>query len=244
MGFSGDPRVALWEKEWARIEAGEPPPNHEDPPRRHHYVPEMYLRRFAAPVNGRKGKKTRRVGRIEARLGPSSAITIGVHDAAVETDFYAVETNDPRRVQEAEHIIGVFEQAAGYAFASLDRHPNELPDDIDRENLSLYMALQFVRGPDTADFQTRLYTQTSRMLTKVAAASPDYVRNHLTEQGEDASDDAVARASSHFKEAAKTLSVTPHKNDTVATILRGPIDFMPYFFRLLRRISGREIELT
>jgi hypothetical protein len=49
MGFSGDPRVALWEKEWARIEAREPPPNHENPPRRHHYVPEMYLRRFAAP---------------------------------------------------------------------------------------------------------------------------------------------------------------------------------------------------
>jgi hypothetical protein len=231
MGFSGDPRVALWEKEWARIEAGEPPPSHENPPRRHHYVPEMYLRRFAAPVNGKKGKKTRRVRRIEARVGPSSAITIGVHDAAVETDVYSVETDDPRRVHEAEHIIGVFEPAAGYAFASLDRHTNDLPDDIDRENLSLYMALQFGRGPDTADFQTRIYTQTSRMIMKAAAARPDYVRNHLTEQGEDASDEAAARASSKFKDAAKTLSVAPHKNDTVATILRGPIDFMPYFFK-------------
>ena len=228
MGFSGDPRVALWEREWARIEANELPPNADNPPRRHHYVPEMYLRRFASRS---KGKGTPRVRRVEPRLGPVSAITIGVHDAAVETDFYTTETDDPRRAHEAEHIIGVFEKAAGYAFANLDRRPNDLPDDIDRENLSLYMALQFVRGHDTRDFQERFYTQTSRMLMRVAASQPNYVRNFLTERGDDASDEAVAKASAAFSKAAKTVTATPHKNETVAAILRGPTDFMPYFFK-------------
>lgn len=54
---------------------------------------------------------------------------------------------------------------------------------------------------------------------RVAATQAEYVRHFLTEQGEDASDEAVAKASAMFSKAAKTLSVTPHKNDTVATIL-------------------------
>jgi hypothetical protein len=231
MGLSGDPRVAVWEREWARIQANEPPPNAGAPPRRHHYVPEMYLRRFASRSSGKRNKGAPRVRRVEARLGPGSAINIGIHDAAVENDFYAIESEDERRMHEAEHIIGVFERAAGYAFASLDRNTNALPDDIDRENLSLYMALQFVRGHETADFQTRFYTQTSRMIMRVAASQPEYVRNFLAEQGEDASDAAVAKASARFAKAAGSISATPHKNDTVATILRGPIDFMPYLFQ-------------
>ncbi|WP_437746591.1 DUF4238 domain-containing protein [Sorangium sp. So ce1504] len=228
MKFSDDPRIAVWEREKARIDRNEPPPNWENPPKRHHYVPEMYLKRFAAR-SGPKG--TPRVKRIEAKLGPDSGIVIGVHDAAVETDFYNIETDDPRRVHEAEHIIGVFETAAGYAFANLDRlGADYFPDDLDRENLAMFMALQFVRGHDTGDFQTRLYTQTSRMIMRIAASSPDYVRNFLKERGDDTSDEAVAKTADAFRRAAKSLSVTPHKNETVEAMLKGPNDFMHYFF--------------
>jgi Protein of unknown function (DUF4238) len=153
MRFSADPRIAVWEREKARIDANEPPPNAENPPRRHHYVPEMYLKRFAART---KPKGTPRLRRFEAKEGPGGGSIIGVHDAAVETDFYAIESDDPRREHEAEHILSVFEQAAGYAFANLDRGADHFPDDIDRESLSMFMALQFVRGHDTADFQERL----------------------------------------------------------------------------------------
>ena len=154
MPFSDDPRIAVWEKEKARTDANEPPRNFANPPKRHQYVPEFYLGRFSA--RSKKRKATPRVMRIESSLGTSSRTLIGVHDAAVETDFYTVETDDPRRVHEAEHIIGVFERAAGYAFANLDRYgPKHFPDDIDRENLSLYMALQFARLHDTRDFQAR-----------------------------------------------------------------------------------------
>jgi hypothetical protein len=229
MGFSVDPRLAMWEREWARIQANKPPPNSDSPPKRHHYVPEFYLRRFAARSSR---KATPRLRRIEARVGPSSAITIGVHDAAVETDFYRIDTNDPRRVHEAEHFIGAFERAAGYAFANLDRLGSDhFPDDIDREHLSLFMALQFVRGHDTGDFQTRFYTQTAQMIMRVAATAPDVVRNFLAEQGEDTSDEAVAKTAATFAKAAKTARVVPHKNETIQAVIRGPLDFMPYFFK-------------
>jgi len=230
MTFSDDPRVSVWQREMARIEANEPPPNSDNPPKRHHYVPEMYLRRFASSTD--KRNRVPRVSRIEGRAGTASRIVIGIHDAAVETDFYTVETDDPRREHEAEHIIGVFERAAGYAFANLDRlGPDHFPDDVDRENLAMFMALQFVRGHDTGNFQARFYTQTSRMMMRVAAASPDYVRGFLKERGDDTSDEAVARTAAAFREGAKTVSVSPHRNETVEAILRGPIDFMPYFFK-------------
>lgn len=229
MAFSDDPRIAAWEREKARVEANEPPPNHQNPPKRHHYVPEMYLARFAARS---APTSTPRVQRLDAKSGPASAIVIGVHDAAVETDFYTVETDDPRRAHEAEHIIGIFEQTAAYAFANLDRYGSDhVPDDIDRENLSLFMALQFVRGHDTADFQTQFYTKTTRMMMRVAAATPGYVRNYLLQQGEDASDDAVGKATRAFQRGAEHMSVTPHKNETVASMLQSAVEFMPYFFK-------------
>jgi hypothetical protein len=227
MSLFDDPRIAVWQREQARIDANHPPPNADNPPKRHHYVPEMYLARFATrPSN----KRTPRVRRIEMASGPSSAITIGVRDAAVETDFYTVETDDPRRAHEAEHMIGVFERAAGYAFANLDRDRNHFPDDIDRENLSLFMALQFARGHDTADFQSRSYTQTSRMIMRIAAATPDIVRNFLASEGKDTSDEAMAQTSAAFTQAAKTLSATPHKNETVSAVLNGAVEFMSCFF--------------
>jgi hypothetical protein len=225
--FSNDPRIALWEREQARIDANEPPPNFENPPKRHHYVPEMYLRRFATPSR-RKG--TPRIQRVEAKAGPNSSIVIGVHDAAVENDFYNIETDDPRRVHEAEHVIGLFERAAGYAFANLDRlGPRHFPDGVDRENLSMFMALQFVRGHDTGDFQARAYTQMSQMILRVAAASPEIVRNFLAEHGQETSDAAVAKMAGLLRRDSSAVSVTPHKNETVAAVLRGPRDFTPYF---------------
>jgi Protein of unknown function (DUF4238) len=228
MKFSEDPRLAAWEKEMARLDAGEPPPNHENPPRRHHYVPELYLKRFAARS---RPDGAPLVHRIEAKAGPVSGRVIGVRDAAVEKDFYKVDADDPRRAYEAERILGVFETTAGYAFANFDRlGAGHFPDRIDRENLSLFMALQFVRAHDTGDFQERMYTQVSRMTMRVAASTPGYVRSYLIEQGEDASDEAVAKVTAAFMKGADVMSVIPHRNETVEAILRLPTELMPYFF--------------
>jgi hypothetical protein len=170
--------------------------------------------------------------RVEAKCGPGSGKPIGVHDAAVETDFYRVESDDSRRVHEVEHIIGLFERAAGYAFANLDKlGPGHFPDDVDRESLSMFMALQFVRGPDTSDFGARFCTDTTRMGLRVAATAPEVVRNILSKHGEDTSDEAVARAAALFREGADAVSVSPHKNEIAAFMLRGIVDFMPYFFQ-------------
>ena len=199
-------------------------------------MPQMYLRRFASRplvTTGKKANKQKakaRIRMVEARLGPSSGRTVGVADAAVETDFYTVDAADPRRAQEAEHIIGVVEQAAGYAFAHFDNSRDYFPDAVDRENLALFMALQFVRGPETGEFLTRMYTDVMRMMTRMSATQPDYIRSHLAERGEDSSDEAVARFAAMLEKGAGTLTVAPHRNDTVKTILESSHELVRYFF--------------
>jgi hypothetical protein len=154
-----------------------------------------------------------------------------VHDAAVETDFYTVETDDPRRVHEAEHIIGVFERAAGYVFKNLDRAPDHLPDDIDRENLSLYMALQFARVHDMRDFQAEVYTKSLSMAMRVAAEHRDVVRNVLVSAGgEEPTEDDVDETVAALREGWRSVVVTPHKNDVVATMLKNVPEFFRFFY--------------
>lgn len=50
---------------------------------------------------------------------------MGIRHAATETetDFYTIGTDDPRRAHEAEHTIGLFEKAGGYAFKRIDADP-------------------------------------------------------------------------------------------------------------------------
>lgn len=228
MTFSDDPRKAIWDREKRRLEAGEPPPNWNDPPRRHHYVPEVYLKRFAAP--GRK--RTHRLSRIDKAAGPTSRITIGVRDAAVEADFYKIETEDPRRNQEAEHVISVFESAAALAFANFDSFGREhFPDAIDRENLAHFAALQYSRGHRTSEFLSDAMTKVSRLLMRTIP--PERVRDFLTGRNEDASGEAVANTTRKLREASAAVSVAPHQNTVVKSIINGAVEFAPYF--LLRR---------
>ena len=188
----------------------------------------MYLRRFAGRVGSNKKPKIRC---IEPKADPPRMMLLSVENAAVETDLYMVETHDARSQHIAEHLFGVFESAAGYAFANLDKDGNHFPDEIDRRNLSLFFALQLVRGHDMGDFQTRLYTEVAKGLMRFSAERPEYVRRHLSEQGDDDSDEAVAQMVDDLREGTDDIKVVPHKNETVAAIMTAPPDLMPYFFR-------------
>lgn len=230
--FSADHRVAVWQEELRRVEAGELPPNWKDPPKRHHYVPEFYLKRFAAMSRAatKKRKATYRICRVERRSGQNSKKLLGVSDAAVETDFYSIETADHRRVAEAEHMIGVFETAASFAFANFDSKGRDyFPDTVDRENLAHFMALQFVRGPQTVALHEEVATKASRMILRMVASSPDRVRSHLRDGADDPTDEAVASAVRSLRADAETIEVTPHRNVVVGSIFSSAKEFVPYF---------------
>ena len=69
---------------------------------------------------------------------------------------------------------------------------------------------------------------------RVAAESPDIVRNVLASKGEaKPTDEDVAETVAALREGWSTVSVTPHQNDFVATMLKNAPEFFRFFY--LRR---------
>jgi hypothetical protein len=109
-------------------------------PRRHHLVPAFYLKHWA--VAG----KIRVTHLDEARSWITSP-----KNAALETDFYRVESPDldPREVPPLlfETALSKFEQwGADFINAAIDDPGEPGRDDEMRVRFSLFMAMQYVRG--------------------------------------------------------------------------------------------------
>ncbi len=100
--------------------------------RRHHLLPQFYLRRFASA-----GEQIR----VVARDGSKSFIT-SVAKAAAETDFYTVETkNGPS--QELEKLLSQVEDLGASAIEqTIASFP---PSPEVRVNLATFIAFQFTR---------------------------------------------------------------------------------------------------
>ncbi len=107
------------------------------PGERHHYVPQMLLRRFRAP-------RSREVFELDKTDGTCRAVA--PKDAAWEPDFYAVESIGDNRAGLVEAVLALGEN---YAARALDRFlasPMELTAD-DRLDLAFFVAMQEQRGP-------------------------------------------------------------------------------------------------
>ena len=108
------------------------------PGRRHHLVPQFYLRRFAAD-----GKRL--VARD--RDNPAVAINLSVRDAAVRCGFYDVPSSaGPNGV--VEDALAGLEDVASPVIAKLLESGFDSFEMQDRYRLSLFMGLQCVRGVD------------------------------------------------------------------------------------------------
>jgi Protein of unknown function (DUF4238) len=108
-------------------------------PKRHHYVPRMYLERFA------------RQSQVFVRRRDGNSFTSNTINVAVESGFYDVRASDdagaPSKV--VEDTLADVEGAVGAAFAEIDRTGS--PPQVDSDNrrrLATYLALQMTRTPE------------------------------------------------------------------------------------------------
>lgn len=106
-------------------------------PKRHHLVPEFYLRRFA---NGQ--------GRIALhRRATGQTKTISVRDAAVGVGFYTVLDEQGTPSQRVEtSILQKLDDRAATALRRLASGPFP-PAEADRSDLAMFIAFQALRGP-------------------------------------------------------------------------------------------------
>ena len=103
--------------------------------KRHHQVPQFYLRQFA--------DEDEQVTVV--RFGePARTFTAAVKNVAVETGFYDVDWLGDERRGELERFLGKVEGAAAQSLQTV--LSGKAPTLEDRYNLSAWIALQYVRG--------------------------------------------------------------------------------------------------
>lgn len=109
-------------------------------PKRHHFVPEMYLARFA--------DRERHIVRVARASG--EARTLSVKDAAVRTDYYTFTDEDGNPSPMVEQFLGLFETSAGAVFRDIDRGVFPPTGDL-RARFAAFVALMFSRTPEIRD---------------------------------------------------------------------------------------------
>jgi hypothetical protein len=175
------------------------------PPRRHHLVPRFYLQGFA---------RDDRIGVIRLGETPTRFVT-SVINAAVEVDFYTVETDDGPSADVEEMLAGIEGRAATAMQALL---VEGLPMDADlAADLAIFLGFQALRDRRTRDSQNQM----ADFFTKAMLLSlgPDQVRKALEEiEGRPPTDEEVETQLA-FMANHEGYTVREHTNELVRGML-------------------------
>jgi hypothetical protein len=137
-------------------------------PRRHHWVPQFYLKNFAIPETA--GSKCPKVWVFHRERGDE--LTAAVGNIAVQKDLYAVATPDGGRDYQMEHELGKLEsmisdsrlwEPLSHDFIDLGHLPY-------RKAIALFLATLFARNPSRRQEQGRFH---SRLVRSVEAVPKD-----------------------------------------------------------------------
>lgn len=129
-------------------------------PKRHHYLPESYLKRFTTE----RGLWVYDIEKEELR--PQTA-----HNTGTEGYFNAIEDQDGNRDFSVEEALSKVEDAFARLMPKIENR--EALVTSDREILAYFMALQMLRGPDFHDDVNRISDRMLRQFTQSIMFDPD-----------------------------------------------------------------------
>jgi hypothetical protein len=208
-------------REW--LESGEPPPNPQRPIS-HHFVPKVYLRQFAKPKLG--GRKRRaQIVEIDLTSPHKRSQEKEVRNVCFQDHLYTIETADPAWSAMIEHVWGFIEGEIPGALLRVGS--GIFPNTDDRELLSYFMALQYVRGPDTFDSLAEFGTQLTQAMADLLASDAEVIRNFLEATGRDASDVEVAAMQETYRNY--DARVNPSDAMAMSAMLSGWLEGVKHF---------------
>ncbi len=177
-------------------------------PKRHHYVPQMYLERFAGPD-----------GRLLVRRRDGKTFTTKPRNVAVETGFYDVDVGNGSVSKEVEHMLSDLEGLTAHALRSIDQTGKApAPGSEERDVLSAFLAMQHVRTP--VQRQRILFWDRLAQYLDGRELSPDLVASflrdvHLREEPSD----AEVRSALTFAQGGGVPKQPPDKNESISLML-------------------------
>lgn len=147
--------------------------------RRHHHVPQFYLRRFTAS-NGLLWMHD---------LKTAHAREVAPIDALVESYLYSPETGDDPHNDEIETFLA--DHVDGPAVEPIARLASgELLVGEDRERVALFIAFQQMRVPNSRDTVQGFIEQVGDHMLRILAR-PERIRNTFAEMGKSVSESEI-----------------------------------------------------
>jgi len=183
----------------------------QQPARRHHLVPRFYLARFARQQTIRR-----------RALGSESSHPLSINDATVRNRFYTISYNEREDDSfETQFLNGIERPASDSLCRILDNGQWPLSSE-DRNNISWWVALQFIRGSDARQSQEEIYRSVATL--EVGTFTTEQIRERLN-LSSDVADEDVENIRERMLATADTFQVDHHFH--LSTILRSLPEILP-----------------
>jgi hypothetical protein len=175
-------------------------------PRRHHLVPKFYLEGFA--------RDDGRIGVI--RLGETtSRFVTSVINAAVEVDFYMVETEDGPSA-DVEEMLSRIEGRASNAIQALLAAGLPLDEGL-RADLAIFLGFQALRDRRARDAENQITDFLAK--AHLVALGPNQIQTAIEDiEGRSPSEEEIQQQLSFFADHER-YKVVQHTNELVRTML-------------------------
>jgi|GEM_PF-3462276 len=178
-------------------------------PRRHHLVPQMHLKRFA--------DHKRRI--VMLSRDQKKRISTDIKNACVQTDYYAVETDDGRS-QEVEKFLSNIESGASAAIEEMINGKFPLSNK-DRAAVALFIGFQCLRGDEAREG----YEQITDMLAKMMLANTPrqrIIETFRKQKGRDPTEEELTTERQLLRKMSSLegIAFTPDQNANVQNMLK------------------------
>jgi|SRR5579871_431304 len=192
--------------------------------RRHHYLPQMYLRGFADDAE--------QVWVFDRK--ENTYLHQGILNTAVKKDFYTVVGPDGQKTDAVEQLLAnVVEDPTKAIIQRLDKK-NLRWEGEDRAVLAIFVALLRTRNPAFDRDQNEFTEQTHRWWLKARHPSPSVVEESLREyeqrSGEDMNDVSAQEIFDMIRE--DTYEIKNPRQNNIKTMLSLALEIAQAVFRL------------
>jgi hypothetical protein len=189
-------------------------------PKRHHYLPESYLKRFTR-------EKALWVYDIESKQLRAQT----PHDTGAIGYFNALEDKDGNRSFVIEEALGKIEGATAQVMLRIEAR-EKLPDE-DRHTLAHFVALQMLRGPDFHEDMNKMNDALMRRFNEHMFADREMGERLWNK----ADKELGGNSGVSFDDARKFIlsgeyTIKTHRNRTLELMLELAPDFANIFLRL------------
>jgi hypothetical protein len=182
--------------------------------RRHHLVPAFYLRRFADEAG--------RIRRIDMSGGNR---VMSVSNAAVETDFYTIQTGDGPS-DEIEKRLSEIETRAADALRAVDAGQLVATSET-MTGLAEFAAIQATRGRDFRDTMNDFTNQIAQMMFAMIGGDPKFLERAVTDiLGREPTDEELQRYREDLARRDE-FKVAMSDNAAVQAMLEGAASVVP-----------------